>query len=291
MLPIQRKISAYNHYNSNNVKYIILHYTGNRGDTAKNNVDYFYGGDRSASAHYFVDDNSIWQSVEDFHGAWHIGNSVHAPCNQNSIGIEMCCKSNGEISAQTEQNALELTRYLMKKYNVPVSNVWTHYETTKGGENKICPNWSANNWARWNNFKSKLVQRKNFTIEATANVQDEGIKTYRGTNSLIIGTTGQGKRLEAISISVSDINIKYDVHMQDVGDIKGNIEGQIEGSIGQAKRLEGITINVVSIPSGYTLKYRSHCQSVGWGNWCTSGQYAGTKGQGLRMEAIEIKIE
>ena len=75
MLPINRKISNYNHSsrNGNSIKYIVEHYTGNLGDTAKNNVDYFYGGNRSASAHYFVDDNSIWQSVEDSNAAWSVG--------------------------------------------------------------------------------------------------------------------------------------------------------------------------------------------------------------------------
>ena len=61
MLPIQRKISPYNHSGVNNIQYIVIHYTGNRGDTAKNNADYFYGGDRQASAHYVVDDNSIYK--------------------------------------------------------------------------------------------------------------------------------------------------------------------------------------------------------------------------------------
>ena len=80
MLSIERKISSYNYSsrNGNSIKYITLHYTGNKGDTAKNNVDYFYGGDRSASAHYFVDDNSIWQSVEDYNSAWAVGDGKGA---------------------------------------------------------------------------------------------------------------------------------------------------------------------------------------------------------------------
>ena len=74
-IAIQRKISSFNYStrNGNRVKYIVLHYTGNKGDTAKNNVDYFYGGNRGASAHYFVDDNSIWQSVEEYNSAWSVG--------------------------------------------------------------------------------------------------------------------------------------------------------------------------------------------------------------------------
>lgn len=44
------------------IKYIVVHYTGNNGDTAYSNTNYFRSY-RGASAHYFVDDKSIWQSV------------------------------------------------------------------------------------------------------------------------------------------------------------------------------------------------------------------------------------
>lgn len=156
MLPIQRKISAYNHYNYNKPTYIIIHYVGAQSSTAYNNAVYFAGGDRGASAHYFVDDTSIWQSVEDNHGAWHVGNTKTAPNNQNSIGIEMCCMgANLQVTAKTEENTVELTKYLMKKYNIPVANVRTHAEVTNYG--KTCPNWSANNWDRWKKFKAKLT--------------------------------------------------------------------------------------------------------------------------------------
>ena len=46
-------------------KYIVVHYTGNVGDTAKNNAVYFKYINRNASAHYFVDENEIYQVVED----------------------------------------------------------------------------------------------------------------------------------------------------------------------------------------------------------------------------------
>ena len=72
MLKIQRKISAYNHYTWNKPQYIVIHDVGAKS-TAKNNVDYFAGGNRGASAHLFVDDTECWQSVEFNHGAWHVG--------------------------------------------------------------------------------------------------------------------------------------------------------------------------------------------------------------------------
>ena len=145
-----------------------------------------------------------------------------------------------------------------------------------------------------NNFEDGILLKKprqNFRITATANIQSEGMKNYSGVNHIVIGTTGQKKRLEAVSISISDIDIAYDVHMQNVGDLKGSIEGQIEGSVGQCKRLEGITIYTKSIPKGYKLIYRTHIESQGWGKWCNAGEYSGTKGKKLRMEAVEIKIE
>ena len=155
-IAIQRKLSSFNYSSriGNSVKYIVLHYTGNKGDTAKNNVDYFYNGNRGASAHYFVDDNSIWQSVEEYNSAWSVGDGhgKYGITNRNSISIEMCCNSSGNITEKTEANALELVKYLMTKYNISFSNIVRHYDASR----KICPNWSANNWNRWNNFKSKI---------------------------------------------------------------------------------------------------------------------------------------
>ena len=157
MLPIQRKISPYNHYEGNNIRYIVIHYVGATG-TAKNNVDYFYGGDRQASAHYFVDDNSIWQSVEDYNGSWAVGNTRTEVNNKNSINIEMCCPNPQlYVSDKTINNTCELVVYLMKKYNIPLANVRTHYEVTAGA--KLCPNFA--NTSRWTNMKNKIGQMLN----------------------------------------------------------------------------------------------------------------------------------
>lgn len=166
---IQRKISNYNFSsrNGNSIKYIVLHYTGNKGDTAKNNVDYFYGGDRSASAHYFVDDTSIWQCVEESNSAWAVGDGkgAYGITNQNSISIEMCCDSNGFVSAKTESNALELVKHLMSKYNISSANVVRHYDASR----KTCPNWSDNNWSRWWNFKNNLLKENNKEVKEEMN--------------------------------------------------------------------------------------------------------------------------
>lgn len=152
MLQIKRQISHYNHYGNNDIKYIVLHYVG-ADSTAKDNADYFCGANRDASAHYFVDDNEIWQVVEDHNGAWHVGNSKTMVNNRNSLGVEMCLVD-GQVTAKTEANSVELVKHLMKKYDIPIDNVRTHYEVSGG--TKVCPNWSTNNWSRWSNFKNKL---------------------------------------------------------------------------------------------------------------------------------------
>lgn len=183
MLKIQRKISAYNHFTWNKPQYIVIHDVGAKS-TAKNNVDYFSGGNRGASAHYFVDDTSIWQSVEDKHGAWHCGDggNKYGINNQNSIGIEMCLPS-GKVTDKTEQNTLELVKHLMAKYNVPASKVVRHYDASR----KNCPaqfNLDGK-WTRWNAFKAKLTAKpvapsKPKLLSATA-IRDEVIAGKWGT--------------------------------------------------------------------------------------------------------------
>ena len=49
----------------NSIKYIVMHYTANDGDTDEGNAHYFQGAGRRASAHYFVDEDSVTQSVRD----------------------------------------------------------------------------------------------------------------------------------------------------------------------------------------------------------------------------------
>ena len=157
MLEITRKISRYNYSSrkGNSIKYIVLHYTGNKQDSAEGNANYFNGGDRNASAHYFVDNNSIYQVVEDHNAAWSVGDGYgkYGITNYNSINIEMCTSGNCIVSDQTENNAVDLVKSLMAKYNVSIDRVVRHYDASR----KVCPNWHDNNWSRWSSFKSKLV--------------------------------------------------------------------------------------------------------------------------------------
>ena len=160
-MDIQRKISPYNYstiLNKQNL-YIVIHYVG-AVSTAKNNVDYYAREQLFASAHYFVDEVSIWQSVEDDNVAWHCGAKTykHSKCrNQNSIGIEMCVKKDESgkwyFEEETVNNTISLVRNLMKKYNIPIENVIRHYDVT----GKNCPAPYVDNPNEWEKFKSHLI--------------------------------------------------------------------------------------------------------------------------------------
>ena len=119
------------------VQYIVVHYTANNGDRAESNGKYFQQPNRNASAHYFVDENDVVQSVKDSDTAWHCGakSYKHDKCrNDNSIGVEMCSEKDSSglyyINEATQKKALEVVKWLMEKYSVPLENVLRHYDIT-----------------------------------------------------------------------------------------------------------------------------------------------------------------
>ena len=155
------------------IRYIVIHYTGNDGDTAMNNAKYYASNVVKTSAHYFVDANEIVQSVDDLRIAWAVGGKKYPSCpqtgggtlynicrNTNSISIELCdAKRDGTYAPapETVTAALKLTRSLMAKYNIPQKNVVRHFDVT----GKLCPAYWAGreNAAKWKaEFWDKLAE-------------------------------------------------------------------------------------------------------------------------------------
>lgn len=142
------------------IKYLVIHYTANDGDTALTNTNYFKSY-RGSSAHYFVDEKSIYQSVEDKNIAWHCGANVyyHPECrNYNSLGIELCSYINSRgkyaFRAKTVENAVWLARQLMEKYSIPITRVIRHYDVT----HKNCPEPYVRDAAAWEDFKRRIAE-------------------------------------------------------------------------------------------------------------------------------------
>ena len=146
------------------VEYIVIHYTSNQGDTAKNNADYFAREKVGASAHYFCDENEIWQSVKDTDTAWHCGAKTyrHPDCrNANSIGVEICMNDKkGNVRQGSIATAAELVRYLMQRYGVPVDRVIRHYDVT----GKYCPGPMVDDPALWTAFQQSLTQTEDDSV-------------------------------------------------------------------------------------------------------------------------------
>ena len=133
------------------IKYIVIHYTSNDGDTDEANAKYFHNNVVKASAHYFVDDDSYTKSVPLKNIAWSVGGKKYSNCgktgggkhygictNENSINIELCdTVKNGKIypTKATINNALVLTRKLMKKCHIDKAHVIRHFDVT----GKPCP--------------------------------------------------------------------------------------------------------------------------------------------------------
>lgn len=178
----RRKISA--------IEYIAIHFTANDGDTDEGNGNYFHNNIVKASAHYFVDSDSVAQSVPDDYIAYSVGGSKYSNCkttgggkfygkcaNSNSISIELCDdKKDKKIypTAATIQNAIELTKDLMKKYGVPAKNVIRHFDVN----GKSCPAYWCGSDEKNKKWKSEFWDK--LSAGSTAGKDSTGTKPAAG---------------------------------------------------------------------------------------------------------------
>lgn len=141
------------------IKYIVLHYTGNSKDTAKANANYFLTAGINASAHYFVDEKSIYQSVALKDISWHCGSKkyYHSSCrNSNSIGVEMCCSGNYTVSKITQDNASYLVAELCKLIGISAKDVDTYVLRHYDISHKSCPKQWISNESEFIAFKESV---------------------------------------------------------------------------------------------------------------------------------------
>lgn len=162
------------------IKYIVIHYVGATGD-AKANITYYNQKNvTSASADFYVGHTGdIWQynpnpkarycwAVGGKKQSSHGGKFYGIAKNANCISIEMCVKNNGNkaanspdwsLSDATYASAVELTKHLMKQYNIDINHVIRHFDVN----GKACPGiigWNTypgNNENKWLQFKNHLA--------------------------------------------------------------------------------------------------------------------------------------
>lgn len=177
------------------IKYLVIHDTGNssRGAGALAHRNYVENNKRGASAHYFVDDKVIVQYVGDSSSAGSVGDGKgkYGITNANSLSIEMCINSDSNYEAMYK-NTVELTKNLMRKFNIPIERVVRHYDASR----KNCPgHMRQNNWSKWWKFKEDIQTPIEWQIDLSKDSvfgSDSKVieKDYFSTNGLkIIETT------------------------------------------------------------------------------------------------------
>lgn len=133
---------------------IVVHYTANPGTTAAQNRDYFEGlatsGDTYASSHFVIGlEGEIVQCI---------------PCNEisyasndrnnDTISIECCIEDeSGKFNQKTYDSLVELTTWLMGRYDLGTDDVIRHYDVT----GKSCPKYFVDHEDKWKKFKEDLI--------------------------------------------------------------------------------------------------------------------------------------
>ncbi|QVK17382.1 N-acetylmuramoyl-L-alanine amidase [Mycoplasmatota bacterium] len=136
----------YDHISQNFVKdaitptAIVIHETANRNVGADAYLHYRYWNNdyRGTSAHFGVDETSVFQYLDLDDKGWHVGTYKEelGISNSNSVGIEICVNIDGDYDVAV-QNAVKLTVQLMIELNVPLDRVVTHQMASSW--DKPCP--------------------------------------------------------------------------------------------------------------------------------------------------------
>jgi N-acetylmuramoyl-L-alanine amidase CwlA len=132
----------------------VIHYTANPGSTARQNRDYFAGlaesHETSASSHFVIGlQGEIVQCI---------------PCNEiayasnerngDTIAIECCIEDeSGKFNSDTYRSLVELTSWLIGRYDLCVEDVIRHYDVT----GKNCPKYFVEHENAWEDFKNDII--------------------------------------------------------------------------------------------------------------------------------------
>lgn len=137
------------------VKGIVVHYTGNPGTTAAQNRSYFESlkdtKQTKASSHFVIGmEGEIVQCIPSTEMSYASNNR-----NSDTLSIECCHKDeSGEFTKETYDSLVGFVAWLCGEFNVPVDGVIRHYDVT----GKECPKYFALHEDAWVQFKKDVQE-------------------------------------------------------------------------------------------------------------------------------------
>lgn len=135
------------------VNAIVIHYTANPGTTAIQNRNYFEGlkdsHETMVSSHFVVGlDGEIVQCIPTAEISY-----ASNERNSDTIAIECCHPdASGKFNQATYDAVVELTAFLLGKYQLSTEDVIRHYDIT----GKMCPLYYVENPDAWEQFKKDV---------------------------------------------------------------------------------------------------------------------------------------
>lgn len=142
---------------------IVIHYTGNPGTTAQQNRSFFESlaetQERKASSHFIVGLSGEIIMCVPLEEIAYASNER----NMDTISIE-CCIDNeeGHFSEKTYKSLVELTAWLVGKYDLGIDDVIRHYDIS----GKECPKYFVEHESAWEDFKIDVAKHiETFGVE------------------------------------------------------------------------------------------------------------------------------
>ena len=154
--------------NRKSIDYIVIHNTGNNGDTAIGNCHYFQRGNtRQAGAHFFIDQQGkYYKSIPMCRTAWSVGGyftkqngagKYYQKCtNYNSVSIELCDIVKKDPSEAMIKALKKVLKYI-RKYCPNAKIICRHWDVN----GKSCPmRFKGRDNARWKKLLKDIGYKK-----------------------------------------------------------------------------------------------------------------------------------
>ena len=154
----------------NQIKFIILHYTGMRSE--KEALNMLTNIQSEVASHYFIRSNGkIVSLVPDLYIAWHAGISswkTYKSLNKNSIGIEIVNPGHQfgykKFSNKQINSLVNLIKFLIKKYKINKKNILGHSDIAPDrkkdpGEKFPWKSLARKNLSIWHGLSKKKLKK------------------------------------------------------------------------------------------------------------------------------------